>query len=481
MKRVITFLVLWVFVSATTAQIRLSLSGGSISNVYWPFTAGGWGNRQGWTVTCGPRCGLHTNHDAYAQDWASTGQTCNVPFLSPFEGDVLFAGAVNVTTDYGNQVIVRATRNSMFALRVAHLNRVDVRAGEHVWTGKPLGLIGNTGTSTACHAHVAIYRGLDATGINALSAGRVPAAATAAPFDFAADQFIAPTLTKVCPDVAGAIAADQPFFVVGSRFRDAGALRVLFNVGTATYGLENPAQVNVLSGSVARILATINVLNTPVSLQTINDEGFASPALTLPVVARGPRLSGISYNGGPRIPTASSDVRLRLSGTGFSTSSGQQASVCNGSGGGPYPLSGAQVIPVGTTSLDLIMLPGTQPDRWIVQTRNPDGARSSTLEFSTETVVGAATVTHPDALRLDVAGPVAVAGAATLRFHLPHPARTRLVIYDSLGREVAVLTDGLLEPGPHEVTWAEAAAPGVYIVRLVVAGQSATRPFVRVR
>ena len=49
-------------------------------------------------------------------------------------------------------------------------------------------------------------------------------------------------------------------------------------------------------------------------------------------------------------------------------------------------------------------------------------------------------------------------------------------MYDALGRAVAVLADGILAAGPHETTFDGAALPaGVYLVRLVAGGRTATR------
>lgn len=51
---------------------------------------------------------------------------------------------------------------------------------------------------------------------------------------------------------------------------------------------------------------------------------------------------------------------------------------------------------------------------------------------------------------------------------VPSVGHVRLVVYDLLGREVAVLVDEQKEPGYYSVTWdAGGLASGVYIVRLV--------------
>ena len=60
--------------------------------------------------------------------------------------------------------------------------------------------------------------------------------------------------------------------------------------------------------------------------------------------------------------------------------------------------------------------------------------------------------------------------------------RVRLVVYDLLGREVAVLVDGYQTPGEHRVTFdARKLASGVYFYRLVAGGAVQTRKMALVR
>jgi hypothetical protein len=62
-------------------------------------------------------------------------------------------------------------------------------------------------------------------------------------------------------------------------------------------------------------------------------------------------------------------------------------------------------------------------------------------------------------------------GQTTIRFEVAEAAFVRLVVHDMLGREVAVLVDGLLEAGAHAATFdARGLAPGTYVYRLVAGG-----------
>ncbi len=64
----------------------------------------------------------------------------------------------------------------------------------------------------------------------------------------------------------------------------------------------------------------------------------------------------------------------------------------------------------------------------------------------------------------------------TLRFGLPEAGMVRLVVYDVLGREVAVLVDGPRSAGSHEAEFdGGGLAVGLYIVRLDAVGHSDAR------
>jgi len=62
----------------------------------------------------------------------------------------------------------------------------------------------------------------------------------------------------------------------------------------------------------------------------------------------------------------------------------------------------------------------------------------------------------------------------TIRFALPAATEIRIMVYDLLGREVARLVDGLMQPGYHRVVWegkGSSGSPvpsGIYIARLLV-------------
>ncbi len=56
-------------------------------------------------------------------------------------------------------------------------------------------------------------------------------------------------------------------------------------------------------------------------------------------------------------------------------------------------------------------------------------------------------------------------------FSIAESAQVSIKVYDLLGREVAVLVDGALSAGVHEVVFEASALPtGVYLIRMEAAG-----------
>ncbi len=73
-------------------------------------------------------------------------------------------------------------------------------------------------------------------------------------------------------------------------------------------------------------------------------------------------------------------------------------------------------------------------------------------------------------------------GNATVAFSLAESADVRVAVYDVLGREVAVLTDGPLGEGAHTATVETARmAPGLYVVRVESDAEARTARFTVVR
>ena len=69
-----------------------------------------------------------------------------------------------------------------------------------------------------------------------------------------------------------------------------------------------------------------------------------------------------------------------------------------------------------------------------------------------------------------------------MAFELPRDGAVRLAVYDLLGREVAVLAEGVRPAGAHTArVEAGPLASGVYLVRLDTEGQALTHRMTVVR
>ncbi|HEY2955370.1 MAG TPA: polysaccharide lyase 6 family protein [Candidatus Eisenbacteria bacterium] len=89
----------------------------------------------------------------------------------------------------------------------------------------------------------------------------------------------------------------------------------------------------------------------------------------------------------------------------------------------------------------------------------------------------------PDApgVVLEPAAPNPFSSATRIRFTLPSPCAVTLAIYDVAGRRRAVLLDGPLPAGPHQVEWrAREMAPGVYLCRLRAGAANLTGKLLRI-
>jgi hypothetical protein len=71
---------------------------------------------------------------------------------------------------------------------------------------------------------------------------------------------------------------------------------------------------------------------------------------------------------------------------------------------------------------------------------------------------------------------------ATIRYELSEPMEARMVVYDAIGREVAILADAEQPAGSYEVVFDGAGlAPGTYIVRFEAAGEERSFSVVKLR
>ncbi len=89
---------------------------------------------------------------------------------------------------------------------------------------------------------------------------------------------------------------------------------------------------------------------------------------------------------------------------------------------------------------------------------------------------------HPLKYTLEQNTPNPFNPSTQIRYTLPLGGRVSLVVYDLLGRRVAVLVEGVREAGEHLVRWEGEGLPGgVYFYRLVAPGFSKTMKMVMIR
>ena len=138
--------------------------------------------------------------------------------------------------------------------------------------------------------------------------------------------------------------------------------------------------------------------------------------------------------------------------------------------------------------------PVTHEFEWVVP---DDLSRTMTVravsrkgEFETEVVfMGADYLTSvneqvniPEKIALRQNYPNPFNPSTVIGFELPSTGMTRLEVFDVLGRRVAVLIDGRMDPGVHNIAFdASHLASGVYLYRLTHAQQTETRQMMLLR
>jgi photosystem II stability/assembly factor-like uncharacterized protein len=115
--------------------------------------------------------------------------------------------------------------------------------------------------------------------------------------------------------------------------------------------------------------------------------------------------------------------------------------------------------------------PGAGADDWTTSGWDASGAANAAEDAG------------PEGFALAPPAPNPFDGPTLLRFSVGAAGHVRLAVYDALGREVAVLADGPLEAGRHEVAFDGLRLPsGLYVVRMTTEGGfSQTRRLTRLR
>ncbi len=91
-------------------------------------------------------------------DIGKNGRSGDVPIVSVLDGTVVEAGYHS--GGFGNWVLVTHQMNGQqYSTVYAHLDRIDVSAGQRVGQGTQLGTMGNTGNSFGAHLHFEVHQG----------------------------------------------------------------------------------------------------------------------------------------------------------------------------------------------------------------------------------------------------------------------------------------------------------------------------------
>ncbi len=101
------------------------------------------------------------------------------------------------------------------------------------------------------------------------------------------------------------------------------------------------------------------------------------------------------------------------------------------------------------------------------------------LSLSVITGVEEQAGTQPESFRLGQNYPNPFNPSTMISYQIPAAGKVSLRVYDLLGREVAVLVDGIHSTGTHTVSFNGASlSSGVYMVRLTAGSMTATRKMV---
>ena len=142
-----------------------------------PTDAAGWRQRLRWPLT-GRISTLFGSQRIYANGEAGSfhsgvdiARPAGTPVVAPADGVVVLVADHPFTLE-GNLLLI--DHGMGLGSAFLHLSRIDVRAGDHVRQGDPVGLVGQTGRATGPHLHWSL-RWQDARLDPLLAAGAMPA------------------------------------------------------------------------------------------------------------------------------------------------------------------------------------------------------------------------------------------------------------------------------------------------------------------
>jgi hypothetical protein len=140
-------------------------------------------------------------------------------------------------------------------------------------------------------------------------------------------------------------------------------------------------------------------------------------------------------------------------------------------GGPPHPSIFTEGMRVNIATLRFFVMPNTSPQIVTIDTIGLLGFWNNPVFVPGEIVIRPATAIDEKATPQEFAllrnYPNPFNAQTLIQYNLPGESEVNLSIFDILGRQVATLTDGDQDAGPHQVTWNAADCPsGVYFYRL---------------
>ncbi len=147
----------------------------------------------------------------------------------------------------------------------------------------------------------------------------------------------------------------------------------------------------------------------------------------------------------------------------------------------PRPSGGSFEYPYSIRSIDLLLYPpvSTPIGTIVAGTIHLD---LLTAKFNVTTAVEELRTSVPQGAELLQNYPNPFNPLSNLGFRIADFGSVKLSVFDLLGREVAVLVNGILSPGTHAVVWDASAFPsGIYLCRLTTSESSITKRMVLLR
>jgi hypothetical protein len=192
-----------------------------------------------------------------------------------------------------------------------------------------------------------------------------------------------------------------------------------------------------------------------------------------------PIVAVVSPNGGNSLAIGSS-VSLTWSATDDAAVTGVDLELSRAGIGGPWETIATAIANSGTYAWNVTGL-ATADARLRVRATDNSANAGEDLSDASFAITDGPTAVEPTAstvaLTLSPVTPNPTRGHARIDYTLPTGGDARVSVLDVQGREVSVLASGLHSAGPHQRTWdgtaaGARAAPGLYFVRLTLAGET---------